>query len=152
MRAEMNLSPAKPLTVILAKGSQADQTQLDKNRNTLCKLANLASVNWYSAQQDLPLGITSYIDELEILIPLSEHADAADELRRLEREINKLNTASENLKKKLSNKNFLAKAPQDVISKETKKLEENERTLAKLFKKIKIFEHSGKSDNRLKDT
>jgi valyl-tRNA synthetase len=68
----------------------------------------------------------------DIFIPLEGLIDLDVERTRIEKEITRLSSSLEGVKKKLSNENFVAKAPADVIEKERTKMEDWEKSLEKL--------------------
>ena len=68
----------------------------------------------------------------ELFIPLKELIDIERERARIEKEIIKITSNLDKMGKKLSNNNFLQKAPENIILKEKKKMEESESLLSKL--------------------
>jgi len=68
----------------------------------------------------------------DIFIPLEGLIDLDVERTRIEKEITRLSSSLEGVKKKLSNENFVAKAPADVIEKERTKMEDWEKSFEKL--------------------
>jgi valyl-tRNA synthetase len=132
IRGEMNIPPGKPLPVLLRNGNDDDRTRLAAYPLFLMKLANIACIDWLTADATAPLAATALVGALEILIPMSDLIDKNAELARLQKEIDKLQKDCERQQGKLSNDSFVAKAPPDVIAKEREKLADNERTLQKL--------------------
>ena len=122
LRAEMNISPATQLPVILAKGTQDDRSRLLNSHQLLCKLGQLESIEWLGEGQKMPLSMTALAGDLEILVPLAGHINIGDELDRLDREIAKLNLECDKLDAKLDKPAFVEKAPPEVVEKERQKL------------------------------
>jgi valyl-tRNA synthetase len=60
--------------------------------------------------------------------------DLEVEKARLQKEIERVSGTLENIRNKLNNRNFLAKAPEDVVKKERDKLQSFGQTLEKLEK------------------
>ena len=69
---------------------------------------------------------------MEILIPLEGLIDKDAEIARLDKEIVKLDKIIKQSSGKLSNENYVAKAPADVVAKEREKLAELEQALSQL--------------------
>ena len=69
---------------------------------------------------------------MEILIPLEGLIDKDAEIARLDKEISKLDKIIKQSAGKLSNENYVAKAPADVVAKEREKLAELEQSLTQL--------------------
>ena len=65
---------------------------------------------------EFPLGSArGIIDNVSIAIPLSNLEDMDNELNRLNKELKKIDNDIERLELKLKNKNFLDKAPENVV-------------------------------------
>ena len=69
---------------------------------------------------------------MQLLIPLAGLIDKNSELQRLQRNIEKLEQDAQRINAKLSNQNFLARAPEDVVDKEKRKLADTESALDSL--------------------
>ena len=69
---------------------------------------------------------------LEIYVPLAGLIDIGVERMRLEKEIARIERQLNDLNQKLSNQDFLRKAPQEVVDREKNKKEDFETNLKKL--------------------
>jgi valyl-tRNA synthetase len=67
---------------------------------------------------------TAVIAGAEVYVPLEGLLDLTQERDRLQKEIAKISKDIEVFSKKLSNTNFIDKAPKEVVEKDTAKLEE----------------------------
>lgn len=132
IRSEMNISPAKSVPIYFAKGNEQDKKYLDQNKLFLANLAKLSKVHWLEADDQPPVAATALAGEMEILIPLAGLIDKDAELDRLNKNLEKLDKEILRINQKLSNQNFIAKAPEEVITKEKQKLEELQLSFAKL--------------------
>jgi valyl-tRNA synthetase len=132
IRGEMNIPPGKELTVLLRNGSQRDRTRLEENAPFLKKLAKLAAVTWLSDAGEAPYSATTLVGDLEILVPMAGLIDKDAELKRLAREIDKLEKDLSRIQGKLSNASFVDKAPAAVVAKERDKLQAQQQALEKL--------------------
>ena len=65
-------------------------------------------------------------------MPLKGIIDFTDEARRLDRELEKLGKEVAQAQRKMSNEDFLAKAPEEVVAKEQAKLQAQTEKLHKL--------------------
>lgn len=140
IRGEMNIAPGKPLPVLLKNGHDSDRTRLQAYRLFLMKMANIATIDWLTAEQNAPLSATALAGDLELLIPMSDLIDKQAELARLQKEVDRLQKDSERTEGKLANESFVAKAPAAVIDKEREKLAENARALSKLKEQISAIQ------------
>ena len=124
IRAEMNIAPGKPLPVLLANLNETDRTYLTNNEAFLKTLARLDSITILDSEAEAPESAVALVGEMKVLIPMAGLIDKDAELARLEKEIDKLRKERERLEKKLSNENFVSRAPEEVVEKEKKKLED----------------------------
>ena len=132
IRGEMDIAPSKPLPVLLKNVAENDQRRLDENEQFLSALAKLESIQVLADSEDGPASATAVVGDLSVLIPMAGLIDKEAELARLTKAIEKIEKDSQKVRGKLSNENFVAKAPAAVIDKEKAKLAEAESTLAKM--------------------
>jgi valyl-tRNA synthetase len=118
IRAEMNISPGKPLPVLLQHGSDEDRARLERHRQALTILGRLDAIAWLGEQEPAPEAATALVGGMKILIPMTGLIDKAAEITRLTREIAKLCQEAERGEAKLGNADFLGRAPAEVVSKE----------------------------------
>jgi valyl-tRNA synthetase len=132
IRSGMDIKPGKPLPVLLQNGSTQDKVLFETHESYLMKLAKLESITWLNAGDDAPESATSLVGEMKLLIPMAGLIDKDVELKRLDKEIEKLTKLSKQLEGKLSNPGFTDKAPEAVVQKERGKLAELETALKNL--------------------
>jgi valyl-tRNA synthetase len=130
IRSQMNIAPKKAVPVLLKDAAELDQQRLQQNRDFISKLANLESVELLTGEA--PAAATALVGKMEILIPLEGLIDKDAEIARLDKEIIKLDKIIKQSSGKLSNENYVAKAPADVVAKEREKLAELEQALSQL--------------------
>lgn len=132
IRGAMNISPAKKLPVLASSPNTADQTRIAANSPFLIKLANLESVTWLNAGDDIPPCSTGLAGEMELLVPMAGLIDVTAEAARLTKEIEKLSKEIQRVEGKLGNQKFVANAPEAVVAKEQEKLANYQTDLSKL--------------------
>jgi len=132
IRGEMDISPNKPLNVLLKNVSDIDQRRLDDNQAFLQALAKIESFTALGADEQAPACATALVGQMEILIPMAGLIDKDAELTRINKALEKIGKDLSRTAGKLSNERFVSKAPEDVIAKEREKLAEMEATVAKL--------------------
>ena len=141
IRKEMTINDKVKLPLYFANGNHEDKQRLENNRQFLTKLANLEDIQWLSTDEEAPMSATALAGEMEILVPMAGFIDKDAELCRLDKEIEKYNKEIQRLNGKLSNANFVDKAPSAVVEKEKEKLSAAESALDKLVQqKEKIAE------------
>lgn len=136
LRSEINISPAKLLSVLFHKGTAIDKERYDNHQTLIKSLARLENVTWLSPHEKHPESATAIVGELEILIPMAGLINKAEESARLNREIIKLKKDAERTEAKLQNPHFVDKAPEDVVKKEREKLLEFKNILMKLKQQL----------------
>ncbi len=130
IRSQMNIAPKKQLPVLLKDAADIDKQRLQDNHDFISRLANLESVEFLTGEA--PAAATALVGKMEILIPLEGLIDKDAEIARLDKEISKLDKIIKQSAGKLSNENYVAKAPADVVAKEREKLAELEQSLSQL--------------------
>jgi len=137
IRSQMNIAPKKQLSVLLKDAADIDKQRLHDNHDFISRLANLESVEFLSGEA--PAAATALVGKMEILIPLEGLIDKDAEIARLDKEISKLDKIIKQSAGKLSNENYVAKAPADVVAKEREKLAEMEQSLSQLQQQRKAL-------------
>ncbi|PCJ32820.1 MAG: valine--tRNA ligase [Gammaproteobacteria bacterium] len=130
IRSQMNIPPKKQLPVLLKDSNVEDLARLEANHDFLSRLANLEKIELLEGEA--PAASTAMVGTMEILIPLEGLIDKEAEVQRLDKEIIKLEKIIKQSSGKLSNDNYVAKAPAEVVQKERDKLTEFEQSLVQL--------------------
>ena len=113
LRAEMNVPlSAKPMLHVRAPNA-AQRRAMDSQMPALLRLARIQGI---ADVERLDKGSArSSVGGLEIGLPLAGIMDFEAESKRLEKEIEATNEKIDNITRKLENKGFLAKAPENVV-------------------------------------
>ncbi|WP_261643889.1 valine--tRNA ligase, partial [Erwinia mallotivora] len=139
IRAEMNLSPAKPLDVLLRGATDTVVNRVTANHSFLKSLARLESITCLAADDKGPVSVTKIIDGAELLIPMAGLVDKTAELERLAKEVAKLEVEISKIESKLSNEGFVSRAPADVVAKERERMSGLEQAKAKLIEQQAVI-------------
>jgi valyl-tRNA synthetase len=132
IRSEMDIPPGKPLSLLLQNASDNDRLLYDSNQSFIETLAKIEHSEWLAESEKTPESATALVGEMKILIPLAGLIDKDAELARLEKEIGKLQSNVDKTTAKLVNKNFIDKAPADVVEKERERLAEMSKAIEQL--------------------
>ncbi|GAA5133957.1 valine--tRNA ligase [Thalassotalea piscium] len=133
IRGEMDISPSKPLPVLLKNVNENDQRRLDENSQFISALAKLESIVVLAPNEESPACASAVVGELSVLIPMAGLIDKDAELSRLSKAIEKLEKEVQRIQGKLSNESFVSKAPEAVITKEKDKLSDAQSVLDKMI-------------------
>ncbi len=132
-RAENKIEPTKKIEAIIYGGKNTEsllnsQILIEKLRTGISQLE--------IKETGPKITDAIFIKEDDVEIYLLGGVDKQKELERLEKEIADLEKYISGLKKKLSNSDFVAKAPAEIVSGEKKKLKASEEKMAKLQKHL----------------
>ncbi len=114
IRSEKGLSPREALSVLVAN------TAFDHSTDSLAlKLGNISSIESTTEQ---PAGsVVFMIGTTEFYVPMAQHIDVDEELRKLDEELKYQEGFLASVMKKLSNEKFVNGAPEKVVAAERKK-------------------------------
>ena len=132
IRGEANLPMKQEVPLLLQGGGELDVTLADLCAPWVKRLAKVASIDWLSADAEPPAHALGLVGELRVMVPLKGLIDEAAEAKRLDKEIERLDKDVKRLSGKLSNQNFVGKAPAEVVAKEQAKLDQAEQKLITL--------------------
>ncbi|NOY78745.1 MAG: valine--tRNA ligase [Calditrichaeota bacterium] len=133
VRSEMNVPPNRKAKVILSGLNHSQQVALEKNQAYLTYLAGVETITIHPHLQEKPRQAASAVVQgAEIYVPLGGLIDLDKERERLTKEITRLQNLIQQVNKKLSNENFLKRAPEEIVQKERAKKQAYESDLEKL--------------------
>ena len=131
IRSEMNINPAKLVPLVLEGGDAQDRERHARFSSQIGFLARIdpAAMRWLGAGEDAPAAAAAVVGELKLLIPLLGLIDVDAELKRLAKEISRLEGEIAKCQAKLGNANFVANAPAAVVEQEKQRIAEFSTTL-----------------------
>ncbi|NQX45947.1 valine--tRNA ligase [Paenibacillus tritici] len=121
IRAEVNVPMSKKVELIIKAGSQDTLDIISRNEHYIGRFCNTSSFEAGLAPQTPDKVMSAVVTGAELLLPLSGLIDIDQEIARLEKEVQTLNSEVERVEKKLGNQGFVAKAPAKVIEEERAK-------------------------------
>ena len=119
IRAEKNVQPSKLLDLSI----ETQETEVFSAGSEFIKRLAKAATVTVGTGFDIPDAVQAVTDSARALIPLSELVDREKELARLEKELKAVEKDMAGLEGRLSNPQFLSKAPENVVAGERDKLE-----------------------------
>jgi valyl-tRNA synthetase len=146
VRAEINFPPSREVKVLLF-GPPEEVEFLRAHELYLRSLARASTVEYGTGGERPKEGATAVVRAVEIYLPLAGVVDLDEERGRLLREVQKVESDRVRAEGKLNNKEFLAKAKEDVVEKERRKAEELEekiKTLKRSLERLDQIQASGK--------
>lgn len=136
VRAELNVHPAKKSDLYVRV---SDPTFAELLQSHIEYFRSLAKVEHLYTGIDIkkpPVSASVIISGAEIFVPLAGLIDIEVEKKRLEKELGSLRNLLEKISKKLANPDFLANAPDEVITKEKAKKDDYQERIEKLNKNL----------------
>ncbi|QLB12722.1 valyl-tRNA synthetase [Bisgaardia hudsonensis] len=140
IRAESNIAPSKPLDLLFRHLSDENQQILAENNHLLKTLAKLDNLQVLAENENAPLSVSKLVGKTELFVPMAGFIDKTAELARLSKEIEKAEGEIKRIEGKLSNQAFVAKAPEQVITKEREKMQGYQEAKEKLQQQFKAIE------------
>ncbi len=139
VRAQMNVPAAAHVPLQLAGASEESKARLTAYQSLIKRLARLDRLEASDSPADG--GAARFVlGEATAVLPLGDVIDIAAEKARLEKERDKLRGEITKLDKKLSNEQFLAKAPAEVVEEQRERLADASRSVAKLEEAVASLE------------
>ena len=135
LRAEMNLPASAKLNITLSGAGEDSRQHAAAFNAIICSLARLESLSCQNVEVT-PDMVQSVFKECTMLLPLKGVIDFAAERDRLKKELETLNKNLEGYARKLSNPNFVEKAPQAVVEEEKRRQAETLENKAKVEKAL----------------
>lgn len=142
LRAEMNISPAKTIPLLINKASAADKLRLQQMLHYLLSLAKIDTVTWLTPENPKQACATALAGGIELLIPMADFIDTKAELQRLDKELAKLKEEHDRCQTRLDNTNYVNRAPAEVVAKEQARLVELNDAIEKLTTKRSILQQT----------
>ena len=136
IRAEMDVPPGKKADVLVHAADERIAEILQKQEPQLIILGRISHLTIGTSIKKPPLSASSVIPQGEIYIPLTDLIDLDSEKQRLEKELANQTKYLDRIKKKLSNFDFLERAPADVIQVEKDKQKQVEDSIERLNKNL----------------
>jgi len=123
IRSDMDLKPSQRVPLRLADGDRDDRRRSEELAASLRTLARVDSVAWVTDESEVTQAAAAMTGELKILVPLEGLIDKTTELERLDKRTAELESEIERVDQKLGNRQFVDKAPAEVVDKERGKRE-----------------------------
>jgi valyl-tRNA synthetase len=139
IRGEMNIAPSLQIHAIVKVEGVELGEHLERSAGYVTTLGRLKELRIGVSEKKPKAAATGVVKGAEIYVPLEGIIDLTQERDRLQKEIAKISRDIEVFSRKLSNRDFVDKAPKAVVEKDTAKLEEFKVKRAKLEQSLKML-------------
>ncbi len=143
IRSEMNVPPGQQINVLARIHDDAQTEVLTMGADYIRKLTRAAELSCGPDVAKPPFSATAMVEKLEIFVPLEGIIDIQKEMDRLEKEIATTEGLLKAVEAKLSNKNFVERAPEQIVAREKDKLEHYQHSLEKLNENLATIKALG---------
>jgi valyl-tRNA synthetase len=130
LRSEMNIATSKKLPLNIRTKNDA---KIKPYSNILITLNKLACINFCDTETKIEKNISLIVDEVELMLPMSDLIDKQAELQRVDKELAKIQAEIDFAKNKLANKNFVKNAPENLVKEIQEKSQQAQENLQKLL-------------------
>ncbi len=113
IRGEMDISPGKPLPLLLQNASPTDRERVARMQTSIEFLARIESLRVLEDSEPAPQSAATLLGAMKLLVPMAGLIDKQAELDRLTKQIAKLEGDYAKTRVRIDNPNF-AKAPESV--------------------------------------
>jgi valyl-tRNA synthetase len=140
IRGEMNVPPAKRVDVLVEAPDPFDEAVIRDHLNHIRSLARVESVEVNSSTPKPKASATAVFGSNQVHVVLKGLIDFEEEKKRIRKEINKIEKDHSLSRNKLSNPQFMEKAPEEIIESVKEKMESMQQQLDKLRHNLEFFE------------
>ncbi|MCE5328912.1 valine--tRNA ligase [bacterium] len=142
IRSEHKVNPASKVKIYLISAAEKEDEKklLVENENYIKLLCKSDKVN-YGLPESPQSCIKTTIKDFEIYIDMAQSIDTGFEIKRIESEIKKINLELGKSQSKISNPQFISKAPEEIIRKEKNKAEEYKASIKALENELNIVKN-----------
>ncbi|HET7628307.1 MAG TPA: valine--tRNA ligase [Bacillales bacterium] len=121
IRAEVNVPLSKKIELQIKTENDEYRRRLEQNRSYIENFCNPETLTISTDVKPSGKSMSAHLTGVTLYLPLAGLIDIDEEVKRLEKEREKLNNEVERVRKKLANENFVKKAPEHVVNEEREK-------------------------------
>ncbi len=132
LRGEMNIPPAKKMKLILKTGNKKIKQIIKEQRRWITQLAGLQNFEFQEKGDKPEKAAVTVVNNIEVFVLMDDLINLEEEKTRLQKEIYKIQEELDFIEKKLSNHNFISKAPADVVNKNKKRQKDLKEKISKV--------------------
>jgi valyl-tRNA synthetase len=136
----MDISPGKPLPVLLENSAKKDREFAEQNAHLLTRVGRVESVRSLAADEEAPASATALLGNMRLLVPMAGLIDIDAEKARLGKQRERVDADLGRIGGKLDNPNFVNNAPADVVTKTRQQLAELELQISQLDEQLARLE------------
>lgn len=122
IRSEMNIEPGKEISIVIKPKTKSESEILKHTESYIKKLTKGKTVMIDMNARKPENSGAALAGEVEIFVPLAGLIDVEKENARLKKEIENVENEMKRITAQLENKNFIERAPQEIVQREKEKV------------------------------
>jgi len=139
IRSELNIAPSKKINIIISVKSDLEVNTINAYRHLIRKLSNTDKIDLGLKIEKPSNSALAVCRIAEIYIPLGKLVDKNEEILKLNKRLSELDKLISSIEAKLSNKQFIDKAPEKVVDGEKNKLNDFIIEREKILSNIEVL-------------
>ena len=139
IRSELNIPPSKKIDVIAHAKNELIESRLNSLVDLIKSLSNSENLNLSSEKERPENSAVAVCKSVELYIPLGDLVDKNEELAKLNKRLSELDSFILSIENKLSNDDFISKAPANIVSGEKNKLNDFLVERTKILSNIEVL-------------
>ncbi len=124
LRASVGVHPAREVDVVLVVEGPEARERVEATASLIRELAKVGGLTMAPAGEKPQKAVSQVVGDVEVWMSVEGVIDVAKEMARMGREMEKIDADLARTRAKLENKNFIERAPREVVEKERRRLDE----------------------------
>ena len=122
IRSELNILPSKKIDVLISVNNTTDKKLFEDLKNTITALSKIDNLEIDLNIEKPKKSAVGICKKCVAYVPLGDLVDTDSEIKRLTKRLNEVKDFINAIDKKLENKSFIDKAPENIVNNEKNKL------------------------------
>ena len=122
IRSELNILPSKKIDVLISVNNTTDKKLFEDLKNTITALSKIDNLEIDLNIEKPKKSAVGICKKCVAYVPLGDLVDTDSEIKRLTKRLNEVKDFINAIEKKLKNKSFIDKAPENIVNNEKSKL------------------------------
>ena len=139
IKSDMNIPYSQEIDLYLNVNEKYKLKLIKENINYIETMIKTKSLEVGTGIKKPEHSAAGVLEGVEIFIPLKDIINISEEIVRLEKKLNKINSELNLIFKKINNKDFLSRAPEDIVKKERDKANDLRNIKERLENNLKSF-------------
>ena len=139
IRSELNVPPSKKIDVIAHAKNESIESKLNPLIDLIKSLSNSKNLNLSSKKEKPENSAVAVCKSVELYIPLGDLVNKEEELQKLDKRLGELDKLISSIESKLSNEEFISKAPENIVNGEKNKLSDFLVERTKILSNIEVL-------------